>query len=200
MFVGAVLYMLPRLDTAKAGYLLFPLEASDIHPNHRTEVFWVEAMLGYIVYDTIAGLITGSNGVDIVLHHLAGGLSWGSILYTGCGGVFAMWIHLAEARLARERGRSYPSPQSPCPFCCQFVPLCADFRHTLHCVRKPRTHRADSPVGCAYPLVLLPVKSRAPPRSCTSRRRSSSCAWATPSSSSSSPSSSSPSSRSSASA
>lgn len=125
MFAGNLRYMLPKLDVARAGPLLFRVDR--IRPNHPAEEFWIEMMLGYIVYDTCAGFFTGANGTDIILHHLLGGISWASLLLTRTGGIFAMWIHLAEARArALSPAAAAASPHFPAGLDAQETHACPE--------------------------------------------------------------------------
>ena len=96
MFVGSASYLAPHWDT-----LLAPLTRHSPLPvagNSPVERFYCSLMLGYLVYDTLYGLVARNNGVDMVAHHLVGFGAWVALLLADRGGFYMMWVQLAEVR------------------------------------------------------------------------------------------------------
>ena len=111
LFVGAVAFLAPRLDIAAAGPLLIPIADAGME---APAAFWSAAMLGYLCYDlgyfalfAVAGL-----GRDMAAHHALGFASWLSLLHADMGGVWILWVHLAEARAAIRCAARAQRPKS----------------------------------------------------------------------------------------
>jgi hypothetical protein len=100
LFVAAVRHLAPRMSFADEGLLLFPVHAAT--PMHPAESFWCCAMIGYLIYDTLFSLVTGTDGFDMAAHHVLGLASWGSLRLANYGGLWLMWVHLAEVRHTRD--------------------------------------------------------------------------------------------------
>lgn len=80
----------------KQGLLLIPIHPP---PMRAVESLSAQLMLGYLLYDTVlVGAVMKSASFPFAMlgHHILGALSWGSLLATGEGGNYILWVHLAE--------------------------------------------------------------------------------------------------------
>ena len=99
MFGGALPYMLPLFRPS------FPfVEIPSVSPNSAVEVFYIELMLGYLIYDLVACWRQG-DGVLILAHHILGMASHFPMRLFNVGGSYLMWVHFAEARATRTRAQ-----------------------------------------------------------------------------------------------
>lgn len=99
LFVAAVGHLAPRVSRAEAG--LLQLRIASVTPMEPAEAFWCCAMIGYLLYDVVIA-VRGREGTDILAHHAMGLASWGSLRLFNHGGIYVMWVHLAEVWRACE--------------------------------------------------------------------------------------------------
>ena len=95
LFVASVRHM-SAVWSSEAGALLFSVKS--VTPMAPAEAFWCCAMIGYLLYDTCLAVLNGGEGYDMIAHHMLGLVSWGSLRLTDHGGIYLMWVHLAEVR------------------------------------------------------------------------------------------------------
>lgn len=93
MFWGTARYMLSRFEPTWRVFTI-----TQVSPNSPTENRYCDLMLGYLLYDCAVGVLAGGNGADILAHHLAGLASWACLRLYDTGGIYMMWVHLAEVR------------------------------------------------------------------------------------------------------
>ena len=116
-----------------AGVLLFAVKS--VTPMAPAEAFWCCAMIGYLLYDTGLVILNGADeGFDMAAHHVLGLVSWGSLRLTDYGGIYLMWVHLAEVSVPVPVRRAYTLPTEA-----TFVGL----------------HPMASPLHCALQLAAL---------------------------------------------
>jgi hypothetical protein len=118
LFVAAVLHLAPRVSPAEAGVLLIPIKS--VSPMEPAEAFWCCTMVGYLLYDMVI-VVHGREGLDMLAHHALGLVSWGSLRLLDHGGIYIIWVHLAEVRLPVLRIAPFPcvdgaSAQGSTPF------------------------------------------------------------------------------------
>lgn len=97
MFVGSASYMAPHGPELFYGPLT-RRRPFRVEGNTAGERLYCSLMLGYLVYDTLYGLVAKNNGADMVAHHLVGGAAWVALLLADRGGFYMMWVQLAEVR------------------------------------------------------------------------------------------------------
>jgi hypothetical protein len=61
--------------------------------------------MGYLSYDSAYAAAAGGSGADMAAHHALGLLSWGALLRADIGGMYILWVHLAEVRGAQRLAR-----------------------------------------------------------------------------------------------
>jgi hypothetical protein len=124
LFAGALACLAPRARPASEGLLLFPVRA--VTPLAPAEAFWAAASMGYLAYDTAYAAAAGGSGRDMAVHHALGLLSWGALLRANVGGLYILWVHLAEAR---------PATRALCACVCgAWRRACARAERVLCCV------------------------------------------------------------------
>lgn len=98
LFAGSVAFLAPRVDVAAAGHLLVPI--THLEPMEAAPAFWAAAMLGYLAYDLGYNAVFAAAGLsrDMAAHHALGAYSWVALLSGDVGGIYIMWVHLAEVR------------------------------------------------------------------------------------------------------
>jgi hypothetical protein len=101
MFAGASVYMSQYADFSSP--LLFRQPRPVSAGNTPTEVVACALMVGYLVYDTLYGMLARANGADMVAHHVLGLAAWLAVLHTNKGGFYCQWVHLAEVRFVCAR-------------------------------------------------------------------------------------------------
>jgi hypothetical protein len=141
LFVAAVQHLAPRVSPSEAGVLLLPIRS--VSPMEPVEAFWCCAMVGYLLYDMVV-VIHGREGFDMLAHHAMGLASWGSLRVFDHGGIFIMWVHLAEVRrfyiLARARTLT-PAHRAPRRGCTS-APRCTSWGSTIRgCSSCPASSR-----------------------------------------------------------
>ena len=134
LFVAAVLHLAPRISPAEAGVLLIPIRS--VSPMEASEAFWCCAMVGYLLYDMVV-VVHGREGLDLLAHHALGLVSWGSLRLFDHGGIYIIWVHLAEVRLpvlrvAPLRVLTPPLRRAPRRFC-TCAPRCTSWASTTRC-------------------------------------------------------------------
>ena len=88
------MWFFPRMSIAEHGILLVPVDNNEF--LDPLQVVCAQAMVGFMLYDSFADVYVNGFTIDMVLHHILGGISWGTGLFTGRGGLWMMWIMLAE--------------------------------------------------------------------------------------------------------
>ena len=121
LFVAAIKHLAPRVSPAEAGVLLLPIRS--VSPMEPAEAFWCAAMVGYLLYDLVI-VVRGREGLDMLAHHALGLASWGSLRLFNHGGIFVMWVHLAEVRRTTA-GRAHACLRSLVQGSTPWLHLCA---------------------------------------------------------------------------
>jgi hypothetical protein len=91
--VGSGMWFIPRIS-AEHGILIVPVTNEDsLDPQ---QLICSQLMLGFLLYDCFADWYVNGLTIDMGLHHVLGAISFILINLTGRGGLWMMWIMLAE--------------------------------------------------------------------------------------------------------